>query len=74
MLFLSLVYMHEPWARWTALVLTVPVQFWAGWPFLHQAAVRARVRQANMDTLISIGTLAAFTFSTYQVVFGPSSN
>src|SRR5581483_18490 len=27
--------------------------------------------QANMDTLISMGTLAAFAFSTYQVVFGP---
>ncbi len=71
-LVLSLGFMHEPWARWTALALAVPVQFWAGWPFLHQAAVRARVRQANMDTLIAIGTLAAFTFSTYQVVFGPS--
>ena len=71
-LVLSLGFMHESWARWTALALAVPVQFWAGWPFLHQAAVRARVRQANMDTLIAIGTLAAFTFSTYQVVFGPS--
>jgi len=71
-LVLSLAYMHEPWARWSALVLTVPVQFWAGWPFLHQAAIRARAGQANMDTLISMGTLAAFTFSTYQVVFGPA--
>ncbi len=62
----------EPWARWSALALTVPIQFWAGWPFLHQAAVRARARQANMDTLISMGTMAAFTFSAYQVVFGPS--
>ncbi len=71
-LVLSLGFMHEPWARWTALALAVPVQFWAGWPFLHQAAVRAKVRQANMDTLIAIGTLTAFTFSTYEVVFGPS--
>ena len=63
-------YMHEPWARWTALGLTLPVQFWAGYPFLHQAAIRARRLTANMDTLISMGTLAAFTFSTYQVVFG----
>src|SRR5207244_6873893 len=67
-LVLSLGYMNDPWARWTALALTVPVQFWAGWPFLHQAGVRATVRQANMDTLIAIGTLAAFTFSAYQVV------
>ncbi|HEX2064973.1 MAG TPA: heavy metal translocating P-type ATPase, partial [Acidimicrobiales bacterium] len=67
---LSLWAMDVTWARWTALVLTVPVQFWAGYPFLHQAAIRARAGQANMDTLIAIGTLAAFTFSAWQVVFG----
>ncbi len=69
-LVLSMLWMHEPWARWAALALTVPVQFFAGWPFLHAAAARARARQANMDTLIAIGTLAAFAFSTYQVAFG----
>ena len=62
--------MEETWARWTAAILTVPVQFWAGWPFLHQAAVRARARAANMDTLIAIGTLAAFAFSTYELFSG----
>jgi len=71
-LVLSLFFMHEPWARWSAFALAVPVQFWAGWPFLHTAAVRARARQANMDTLIAIGTLAAFTFSAVNVAFGPS--
>jgi cation-transporting ATPase V len=70
-LVLSLFFMDRAWARWGALVLTVPIQFWAGRPFLQQAAVRARSWQANMDTLISMGTLAAFAFSTYQVVFGP---
>ncbi|HUP68451.1 MAG TPA: heavy metal translocating P-type ATPase [Acidimicrobiales bacterium] len=69
-LVLSLFYMDDPWARWGALVLTVPVQFWAGYPFLRVAAVRLRSFQANMDSLISMGTLAAFFFSTYQVVFG----
>ncbi|MGQ0521123.1 MAG: copper-translocating P-type ATPase, partial [Actinomycetota bacterium] len=63
--------MHEPWARWSAFALTVPVQFWAGYPFLHQAALRARARQANMDTLIAIGTLAAFAYSAVNVAFGP---
>ncbi len=71
-LVLSLWFMHEPWARWSALAVTVPVQFWAGWPILHGAVVRARVRQANMDTLITIGTLTAFIFSVYQVVLTPS--
>jgi cation-transporting ATPase V len=71
-LVLSLLFMHEPWARWAAFALTVPVQFWAGHPFLHQAVVRGRTGQANMDTLIAMGTLAAFGFSAWQVVLGPS--
>jgi len=71
-LVLSVGYMEDSWARWSALVLTVPVQFWAGWPFLHQAAVRARARQANMDTLIAMGTLTAFAFSAHQVILGPA--
>jgi cation-transporting ATPase V/Cu+-exporting ATPase len=70
-LYLSLFHMMDPWARLTALALTVPVQFWAGWPFLHQAVVRARSFTANMDTLIAMGTLSAFTFSAYQVLFRP---
>ena len=70
-LYLSLFHMMDPWARYLALVLTVPVQFWAGWPFLHQAAVRAKSLTANMDTLIAVGTLAAFFFSAYQILFGP---
>ena len=57
---LLLVDMGSPWARWTAAALTVPIQFWAGWPFLRTAATRARHFEANMDTLIAIGTLSAF--------------
>jgi heavy metal translocating P-type ATPase len=67
---LSMIWMDDPWARWAAFALATPVQFWAGWPFLHQAAVRARVGAANMDTLIAIGTLSAYFFSAAQVAFG----
>ncbi|MEO5678281.1 MAG: heavy metal translocating P-type ATPase [Acidimicrobiales bacterium] len=69
-LVLSVGFMEDPWARWTAFALATPVQFWAGYPFLRAAAVRLRSFQANMDTLISMGTLAAFSFSAYQVTFG----
>jgi cation-transporting ATPase V len=67
---LSIFYMEEPPARWAAALLTVPVQFWAGWPFLRVAALRARRLNANMDTLIALGTLAAFTYSTYELFAG----
>ena len=68
-LVLGMGFMHDPWARYASLALTIPVQFWAGWPFLAAAATRARNLSSNMDTLIAMGTLAAFTFSTYQVLF-----
>ena len=60
----------SPALQWTVAALTVPVQFWAGWPFIAEAARRARHVTANMDTLIAIGTLAAFGFSTYELVTG----
>ena len=56
--------------RWTMFAVAIPVQFWVGWPFLHEAARRARRFTANMDTLISVGTLAAFGFSVYQLLTG----
>lgn len=69
-LLLSLLWMEQPWARWSAFALTVPVQFGVGWPFLRVAAQRAVRRTTNMDTLIALGTLAAFGFSTYQLMAG----
>jgi cation-transporting ATPase V len=62
--------MERPWGRLAALVLATPVQFWVGWPFLREAARRARRRTANMDTLIAMGTLAAYGFSVAQLVTG----
>jgi len=59
----------QPLVHWIEFVLTTPVQFYVGWPFLRGAARRARHRAANMDTLIAMGTLAAYTFSTARLLF-----
>ncbi len=59
----------DDWARWTAALLTVPVQFWAGFPFLRGAVVRARAGTANMDTLVAVGTLSAFGLSVAGLLF-----
>ncbi|MGE0879527.1 MAG: heavy metal translocating P-type ATPase [Acidimicrobiia bacterium] len=54
--------------QWWSLKLAAPVVFWGGWPF-HRVALRnARHRSASMDTLVSIGTLAAFAWSVYAVI------
>jgi cation-transporting ATPase V/Cu+-exporting ATPase len=58
------------WQQVTVLVLTAGVQFGVGWPFLAGAARRARRLTANMDTLIAVGTLAAFTYSTAVLATG----
>ena len=49
--------------EWLAAALATPVVFWAGWQF-HRTAVRnLRHRAVTMDTLVSLGTLAAWTWS-----------
>jgi len=62
------------WSRWTVATLCVPVQFWAGLPFLRGAWARARVRTANMDTLVALGTLAAFIYSTVDLLLTRSGH
>ncbi|WP_139809743.1 copper-translocating P-type ATPase [Mycobacterium avium] len=59
-----------PWAGWVAFAATVPVQFVAGWPFLKGAVQQARAGSAGMDTLIALGTLTAFGYSTYGLFAG----
>jgi cation-transporting ATPase V len=66
----SLAFTDQTWARWTAFALATPVQFYAGWPFLRAAAARARSRSANMDTLIAVGTLSAYTYSVWALFRG----
>ncbi|GAA3137567.1 cation-transporting ATPase V/Cu+-exporting ATPase [Kribbella aluminosa] len=61
---------EQPWSPWAQLALAAPVQFVAGWPFLLGAARRARRLSANMDTLIAVGTLAAFLFSLTELLRG----
>jgi Cu+-exporting ATPase len=54
------------WAE-VALALATPVVFVAGWPLHKAAAVNLRHGAATMDTLISMGTLAALFFSVYEL-------
>ena len=58
----------EGW-EWLAFVLATPVVLWAGFGFHRAAALNARYRAATMDTLISIGTLAAWGWSSVALLF-----
>ncbi len=56
--------------QWLSLVLATPVVLWGGWPFHRAAWANLRHRATTMDTLISVGTLAAYGWSVYALVFG----
>jgi Cu+-exporting ATPase len=56
--------------QWVSLLLATPVVLWAGLPFHRAAWANLRHGTATMDTLISMGTLAAYLWSVYALVFG----
>lgn len=60
--------------QWIAFALTTVVVFWCGYPFHRAAAVTARHGMATMDTLVSLGTLAAYGWSTWALVFGTAGH
>ena len=56
--------------QWASLALAAPVIVWGAWPFHRAAWVNLRHGAATMDTLISLGTSAAFLWSLYALFFG----
>jgi Cu+-exporting ATPase len=56
--------------QWLSLTLAAPVVVWGGWPFHRAMAVNLRHAAATMDTLVSIGTLAAFGWSLWALFLG----
>lgn len=56
--------------QWLALTLTAPVVVWAGWPFHRATWKNLRHGEATMDTLITVGTMAAFIWSLYALFLG----
>ncbi|HEA84539.1 MAG TPA: heavy metal translocating P-type ATPase [Candidatus Wildermuthbacteria bacterium] len=55
--------------NWTLLILTTPVQFWVGWQFYSGLKLLVKYRTADMNTLISIGTLSAYSYSAAVTIF-----
>src|SRR5215211_5238224 len=52
---------------WLAFALATPVVLWGAWPFHAAAWANARHRAATMDTLVSVGVLAAWLWSVYAM-------
>ena len=59
-------WLHNPWLQ---LFLTAPVQLWCGYQFYIGAVKAFKRHSATMDTLIALGTSAAFIYSLFATVF-----
>ena len=60
--------------QWFALALSAPVVTWGAWPFHRAALMNARHRSTTMDTLISLGIVAAVSWSVWALVWGDAAN
>ncbi|MGY5080916.1 heavy metal translocating P-type ATPase [Streptomyces nigrescens] len=56
--------------QWLAFALASPVALWGAWPFHRAAALNLRHRATTMDTLVSLGVLAAWLWSVYALFLG----
>jgi len=68
-LVISMAGIRFPGSEIVQLLLTLPVYLWAGWPFLSGMVRTLRNRTANMDTLVGLGTTAAFLLSVVATFF-----
>ncbi|MEJ7893266.1 MAG: heavy metal translocating P-type ATPase [Solirubrobacteraceae bacterium] len=60
--------------QWLSLALASPVVVWGAWPFHRAAWVNLRHATATMDTLISVGVLAAWFWSLYALLLGDAGD
>ncbi len=60
--------------QWLSLTLAAPVVTWGAWPFHKAAWMNLRHAAATMDTLISVGVLAAFGWSLYALFLGDAGD
>ena len=60
--------------QWFALALSAPVVTWGAWPFHRAALMNARHRSTTMDTLISLGIVAAVSWSVWALVWGNAAS
>ena len=58
--------LSNPYVLWA---MATPVQFWAGWQFYRGAWAAAKHMDSNMNTLIAMGTSAAYLYSAAAVLF-----
>lgn len=66
---ISMTIMHQNWANWVMLLLTLPILLFCGQSFYINAWKQFRHKSANMDTLVSLSTIIAFLFSLFNTIY-----
>lgn len=62
----------ERMTLWMQALLSAPVVFWCGWPFIRGAVAGARRRRASMDTLVALGAVSAWVLSAVALLRAPA--
>src|SRR3989344_813386 len=73
-LILSMFIMEFPFREYLLWFLSTPIQFYIGWQFYKGTWSALKNKSANMDTLIAVGTSAAYFFSVYAILFAPEEH
>jgi Cu2+-exporting ATPase len=66
----SMPFATRDFLRWITFLVSTPVVFYAGWPFLEGAWRELRLRRLGMDVLVSTSTLLAYFASVYETITG----
>ena len=66
---ISMTIMHQNWANWVMLLLTLPILSFCGQSFYINAWKQLRHKSANMDTLVSLSTIIDFLFSLFNTIY-----
>lgn len=73
-LIVSMFLIDLPFRNLILWALSTPVQFYIGWPFYKGTWIALKNKSANMDSLIAIGTSAAYLYSVYVILFVPEGH
>ncbi len=73
-LIISMFVMTFPYKEYVLWILSTPIQFYIGWPFYQGTWAALKNKSANMDSLIAMGTSAAYFYSLYVILFVPEGH
>ncbi|HLC97413.1 MAG TPA: heavy metal translocating P-type ATPase [Candidatus Nanoarchaeia archaeon] len=71
---ISMFFSFLPYREYLLWILATPVQFYIGWPFYQGTWAALKNKSANMDSLIAIGTSAAYFYSVYALLFSSEAH